>query len=61
MTKSVPNERIVFVEEAGPDHYIKVVVVGDLDEDLLDALAAYVERRQRRRLPGLGPNYHKDV
>lgn len=43
------GERVVFVEESGPDQYLKLVAAGPLDESLLEALEDYV-RRQKKRL-----------
>ncbi len=42
------GERVVFVEEGEPRQYLKVLVSGDLDEILLEALDAYVKRQKRR-------------
>ncbi len=42
------RERVVFVEEGGRDQYLKVIACGDVDDILLDALSAYVERQKRR-------------
>jgi hypothetical protein len=43
------NERVVFVEECGPDQYLKLIASGTLDAGLLEALEDYV-RRQKKRL-----------
>jgi len=42
------GERVVFVEESGPDQYLKLVAAGPLDESLLEALEDYVKRQKRR-------------
>jgi hypothetical protein len=42
------GERVVFVEESHPSHYLKVVASGELDADLLEALEDYVNRQKRR-------------
>ena len=42
------GERIVFVEEGGPDQYLKLVASGELDLGLLEALETYVERQKKR-------------
>ena len=43
------GERVVFVEESGPDQYLKLVAAGQMDESLLEALEDFV-RRQKKRL-----------
>ncbi len=48
------GERVVFTEESNPQQYVKLVVSGDVDEMLLDALQDYV-KRQKKRL-GIGPS-----
>jgi hypothetical protein len=45
------GERVVFTEESDPQRYVKLIASGDIDETLLDALSAYVDR-QRKRLEG---------
>jgi hypothetical protein len=30
------GERVVFVEESGPDQYLKLVAAGQMDESLLE-------------------------
>jgi len=47
------GERVVFTEESNPQQYVKLLVSGDVDETLLDALQDYV-RRQKKRL-GIDP------
>jgi hypothetical protein len=42
------GERVVFTEEANPQQYVKLVVSGDVDEALLDALQDYVKRQKKR-------------
>lgn len=42
------GERVVFVEEAAPAQYMKIVASGELDETLLDALTNYIDRQKRR-------------
>lgn len=36
------GERVVFTEESNPQQYVKLIVSGDVDETLLDALQDYV-------------------
>jgi hypothetical protein len=48
------GERVVFTEESNPQQYVKLLVSGDVDETLLDALQDYV-KRQKKRL-GIGPS-----
>jgi hypothetical protein len=43
------GERVVFVEESGPEQYLKLVAAGPMDETLLEALEDYI-RRQKKRL-----------
>lgn len=40
------GERVVFTEESNPQQYVKLVVSGDVDETLLDALQDYVSDRR---------------
>jgi hypothetical protein len=40
------GERVVFTEEANPQQYVNLVVSGDVDETLLDALQDYVRRQK---------------
>jgi hypothetical protein len=42
------GERVVFTEESNPQQYVKLVVSGDVDEMLLDALQDYVKRQKKR-------------
>jgi hypothetical protein len=42
------GERVVFTEESDPQRYVKLIANGEVDETLLDALAAYVERQRKR-------------
>lgn len=44
------GERVVFVEETGPDQYLKLVAAGQMDESLLEALEDFVKRQKKRRL-----------
>jgi hypothetical protein len=50
--KSAPGddsrERVVFTEEGEPRQYVKIVVSGELDEIMLDALSDYISRQKRR-------------
>jgi hypothetical protein len=43
------GERVIFTEEADPQHYVKLVASGEINAYLLDALSDFV-RRQRKRL-----------
>ena len=49
------GERVVFTEESDPERYIKLIASGQVDETLLDALAAYVERQRKRLERGAAP------
>jgi hypothetical protein len=42
------GERVVFTEESNPQQYVKLIVSGDVDEALLDALQDYVKRQKKR-------------
>jgi hypothetical protein len=46
--KIMSGERVVFVEESGPDQYLKLVAAGQMDETLLEALEDYVKRQKKR-------------
>lgn len=43
-----PPERLVFAEERAPTHYLKVIVSGQIDETLLDALESFAKRQRKR-------------
>ena len=47
--KITQNERVVFTEEVSPQQNLRLVVVGDLNEYLLETLEDFV-KRQRKRL-----------
>lgn len=47
--QAMEGERVVFSEEVGSANYLKLVASGDMNVDLLDALADFI-RRQKRRL-----------
>ena len=51
------GERVVFVEESGPDQYLKLIAAGPMDETLLEALEDYVKRQKKR----LVANYQAGV
>lgn len=42
------GERVVFVEETGPERYLKLVARGEIDASLLEALDDYVKRLKKR-------------
>ena len=42
------GERIVFVDESSPEQYLKLVVSGELNLDMLEALEDYVKRQKKR-------------
>ncbi len=42
------GERVVFVEEGGPDQYLKLIANGALDETLLEALETFIIRQKKR-------------
>ena len=42
------GERVVFVEESGPDQYLKLVAAGSLDDTLLEALEDFIKRQKKR-------------
>lgn len=46
--KLMEGERVVFVEEGGPDQYLKVIASGALDGTLLEALEDYIKRQKKR-------------
>jgi hypothetical protein len=46
--KIMSGERVVFVEESGPDQYLKLVAAGQMDESLLEALEDFVKRQKKR-------------
>lgn len=46
--KLLNSERIVFIEESGPDNYLKLVANGELDEMMLEALEDYIKRQKKR-------------
>jgi hypothetical protein len=46
--KVMTGERVVFVEESGPDQYLKLIAAGPMDESLLEALEDYVKRQKKR-------------
>jgi hypothetical protein len=48
------ERKCVFVEESGPDQYLKLVAAGHLDETLLEALEDYI-KRQKKRLQNTPP------
>lgn len=51
------EERIIFAEESVPNRHIKLVMVGDVDETLLDALAAFIARRRKRHAEMTWPQF----
>lgn len=42
------GERVVFTEENAPQQYVKLIAAGEIDDILLDALDAFVDRQRRR-------------
>lgn len=42
------GERVVFADEAAPAQYLKLVVSGEVDKNLIDALEDYVKRQKKR-------------
>jgi hypothetical protein len=46
--KIMSGERVVFVEETGPDQYLKLVAAGQMDDSLLEALEDFVKRQKKR-------------
>jgi hypothetical protein len=46
--KIMSGERVAFVEESGPDQYLKLVVAGQMDETLLEALEDFIKRQKKR-------------
>lgn len=46
--KIMTGERVVFVEESGPDQYLKLVAAGQMDDTLLEALEDYIKRQKKR-------------
>jgi hypothetical protein len=53
--KLMSGEQVVFVEAVSPDQYLKLVVAGQMDESLLEALEDYI-RRQKKRLGNSPPS-----
>jgi hypothetical protein len=53
--KIMSAEQVVFVEASGPEQYVKLVLAGQMDDSLLEALEDYVKRQKKRlasaRLP----------
>jgi len=50
------GERVVFTEETNPQNYLKLIVSGDVDETMLDALEDYLKRQKKRLgLPPIAP------
>jgi hypothetical protein len=47
---AVEGERIIFVDEPAPGHYLKVIASGALDASLLEALEDFMKRRKKRLL-----------
>jgi hypothetical protein len=48
VSKMGGTERVVFVEEAGPAQYLKLVASGELDAGMLEALEDYIKRQKKR-------------
>jgi hypothetical protein len=48
------RERVVFVEEYGPEQYIKLVICGTITSETLDALVSFLDHQQRRIAAELG-------
>jgi hypothetical protein len=46
------GERVIFVDEAGPGQYLKLVASGELDVTLLEALEDFTKRWKKRLSPG---------
>ena len=46
--KVIEGERVVFIEEADSQQYVKVIARGEVNESLLDALQDYVRRQKKR-------------
>ena len=46
--RTMSGERVVFVEESGPDQYLKLVAAGQMDASLLEALEDFVKRQKKR-------------
>jgi hypothetical protein len=48
------GERVVFIEEGRPNQYLKLIVSGEFDDSLVEALEDFV-KRQRKRLRASPP------
>lgn len=42
------GERVVFTDELTPNHHVRVIVSGPVDEDMLGSLEDYVNRQKLR-------------
>ncbi len=47
--KPMEGERIVFAHEIEPAHAVRVVASGEIDDSILEALAAFIDLQQKRR------------
>ena len=50
MSKVKDREHVVFAEQGQPNQYLKLIVSGDLDDILLEALQVSIERQRKRRI-----------
>jgi len=44
----MPEERVVFVEEGKSGQYCRLVIRGEMDWTMIDALASFLERQRKR-------------
>lgn len=44
----IEDERVIFVDEAGPGQYLKVIATGELDDVQIEALEDFIKRRKKR-------------
>lgn len=43
-----PRERVVFTHEVDPEHHVRLVVSGDVDEEVIDAVELFIELQRKR-------------
>ncbi len=43
-----PQERVVFTHEVDPDHIVRLIVSGDVDEEVVDAVEMFIELQRKR-------------
>lgn len=48
MTPFVPTEREVYFLRLGPEQAVRILVAGEIDDEVLEVLQEYLALRQRR-------------